>query len=120
MTPDSPIRLLLSGPLAFGPGKAELLERIQTTGSLSAAAAEMQMSYMKAWKMVRGLNERFRDPLVTLSRGGEHRGGATLTSVGHELLDLYRQAVTATEKATQPTLNRMRRMLAVDEPDSRG
>ena len=120
MTPDSPIRLLLSGPLAFGPGKAELLERIQTTGSLSAAAAEMEMSYMKAWKMVRGLNERFREPLVTLSRGGDQHGGALLTPAGQKLLDLYRQAVADAEKATAPALTRMRRMLAADEPDSRG
>ncbi|BCU77606.1 hypothetical protein [Luteolibacter sp. LG18] len=120
MTPDSPIRLLLSGPLAFGPGKAELLERIQSTGSLNAAAAEMEMSYMKAWKMIRGLNSRFREPIVTLSRGGEQRGGACLTPLGLEVLDLYLQAVAAAEEATRPTLERMREFLAPDEPDSRG
>ena len=119
MTPDSPIRLLLSGPLAFGPGKAELLERIRETGSLNAAAAEMEMSYMKAWKMVRGLNTRFREPLVILSRGGDQRGGAVLSPLGHELLELYAHAVAAAEEATRPTLERMREFLAPDEPDSR-
>jgi molybdate transport system regulatory protein len=118
MPEESPIRLLLSGLLAFGPGKAELLERIRSTGSLSAAAGEMGMSYMKAWKMVRGLNERFREPLVALSRGGDQRGGASLTPEGERLLALYREAVTAAEQATASVLASMRELLNPDELDS--
>jgi len=118
MTPDSPIRLLLSGPLAFGPGKAELLERIRATGSLSAAAGEMGMSYMKAWKIVRGLNERFREPVAALSRGGDQRGGASLTPAGERLLALYREAAASAEQASAPALASMRELLADDEPDS--
>ena len=52
MNPQSPVRLLLSAPLSFGPGKAELLEKIDELGSLQGAAAAMEMSYMKAWKFV--------------------------------------------------------------------
>ncbi|HEY8990941.1 MAG TPA: hypothetical protein VIM46_03115 [Luteolibacter sp.] len=118
MPEESPIRLLLSGPLAFGPGKAELLERIRSTGSLNAAAGEMEMSYMKAWKIVRGLNERFREPVVALSRGGDQRGGASLTPTGEQLLALYREAVAAAEAASRPALDSMRDLLAQDEPDS--
>jgi molybdate transport system regulatory protein len=118
MSEESPIRLLLSGPLAFGPGKAELLERIRSTGSLSAAAGEMEMSYMKAWKIVRGLNERFREPVVALSRGGDKRGGAGLTPAGERLLALYREAVAAAEQATRPILASMREFLTGDEESS--
>lgn len=34
----------------FGPGVASLLRLVERTGSLQTAAAEMQMSYSKAWK----------------------------------------------------------------------
>jgi molybdenum-dependent DNA-binding transcriptional regulator ModE len=34
MSDDRPIRLLLSGDRFFGPGKAELLEKIDSLGSL--------------------------------------------------------------------------------------
>jgi len=118
MSDDRPIRLLLSGELSFGPGKAELLEKIDALGSLQAAAAEMEMSYMKAWKMVKGLNERFREPLVSLQRGGKEQGGAALTEIGHKVLALYREAVAAAEKASSPVLRKMRRLLAGDEKNS--
>ena len=37
----------------FGPGVASLLRLVERTGSLQTAAAEMQMSYSKAWKIIR-------------------------------------------------------------------
>jgi molybdate transport system regulatory protein len=78
----------------------------------------MEMSYMKAWKMAKGLNERFRKPLVSLQRGGKEQGGAALTETGHEVLALYREAVKVAEKASKPVLRRMRKLLASDETNS--
>jgi hypothetical protein len=49
---------------AFGPGKAQLLEQIQQTGSLREAAVRLQMSYMKAWRLANRMNENFREPLL--------------------------------------------------------
>ena len=46
----------------MGPGKAELIERIAQTGSISAAAREMGMSYRRAWQLVESLNRTFREP----------------------------------------------------------
>ena len=42
------IRILLEDEIAFGPGKADLLEAIQRTGSISQAAKSMNMSYRRA------------------------------------------------------------------------
>ena len=53
------LRLLLGDEIALGPGKAELIERIARTGSISAAAREMGMSYTRAWKLVRTMNACF-------------------------------------------------------------
>ena len=78
----------------------------------------MEMSYMKAWKMVKGLNERFRKPLVALQRGGKEQGGAGLTDSGREVLALYRDAVAAAEKASKPALRKLRKLLASDETNS--
>lgn len=120
MPEDSPIRLLLSGDLSFGPGKAELLEKIRELGSVQEAAAAMEMSYMKAWKLVKGLNERFREPLVAMQRGGKEQGGATLTAAGEKVLALYHEAVKAAEKASAAPLKKMRALLAGDESNSSG
>ena len=41
----------------FGPGVCELLERIRETGSIQAAAARMELSYTKAWKILHRAEE---------------------------------------------------------------
>lgn len=74
----------------IGPGKAELLERIERCGSIAAAGREMGMSYKRAWQLIRTLNAMFRAPLVDSTRGGASGGGAVLTENGHRVLALYR------------------------------
>ena len=74
----------------IGPGKAELLERIERCGSIAAAGREMGMSYKRAWELVGRLNAMFREPVVASSRGGPGGGGAVLTDAGREVLALYR------------------------------
>lgn len=84
------IRLVLGRDAMLGPGKAELLQRIGETGSISAAGRQMGMSYKRAWMLVETLNAMFREPLVTSARGGPGGGGAALTAAGCRVLELYR------------------------------
>ena len=63
-------RVDLSAACAIGPGKVALLEAIATSGSLSQAARDLDMSYRRAWLLLAGLNASFRDPVVTLTKGG--------------------------------------------------
>jgi molybdate transport system regulatory protein len=84
------IRIVFGAREMIGPGKAELLERIDRCGSIAAAGREMGMSYRRAWELVGTLNAMFRDPMVESTRGGPGGGGAVLTEAGREVLDLYR------------------------------
>ncbi|MGY6634478.1 MAG: winged helix-turn-helix domain-containing protein [Alkalilacustris sp.] len=84
------IRIVFGAREMIGPGKAELLERIDRCGSIAAAGREMGMSYKRAWELVGTLNAMFRDPMVESTRGGPGGGGAVLTEAGREVLDLYR------------------------------
>ena len=68
-------RLIAKGERAFGPGKADLLERIAAEGSISKAAKSMEMSYSRAWQLVDAMNHSFRQPLVESSAGGRKGGG---------------------------------------------
>ena len=83
----------------LGPGKVELLEAIDATGSLSAAAKQMGMSYMRAWTLVQELNRDSERPMVAMSRGGTTGGTATLTPFGKKILELYRRMESAATKA---------------------
>jgi molybdate transport system regulatory protein len=52
------------GHVVFGLGRYRMLEAIQQTGSLQAAAAQMKMSYKALWLRVRASEERMGRSLV--------------------------------------------------------
>lgn len=84
------LRIVLDKQVYIGPGRADLLEAIQSTGSISAAGKTMGMSYKRAWGLVQNLNAGFGAPLVEAVRGGKDQGGARLTQAGEEVLRRYR------------------------------
>lgn len=88
------IRILFRKAIAMGPGKADLLRAIGETGSISAAARQMEMSYRRAWLLVDTMNQSFRTPLVETATGGSHGGGARITAFGKDILDRYERMET--------------------------
>ena len=96
-------RIVCGKEIAFGPGKADLLELIAETGSIGKAASRMKMSYMRAWSLIQTMNRCFKKPLVTATHGGEGGGGAELTETGRQILVLYRQLETKSSAATRAT-----------------
>ncbi len=96
---------------AFGPGKAQLLESLLETGSLNRTASTMKLSYVKALALVRAMNEHFREPLVTLSRGGKQGGGTQVTDTGRKVLATYQSMREASEAAALPAWRRLRRLV---------
>lgn len=106
------LRVVRGGEVLLGPGMAQLLSALRRTGSLRLAAAEMGMSYMHAWGLVRTMNRGFGEPLVTLERGGAAHGGARLTERGAEVLSLYREMEAAARRAAQGPWRRLRRLLS--------
>lgn len=106
------VQLMCGDEIAFGPGKADLLEAIETTGSISAAARHMGMSYRRAWLLVDAMNRCFREALVETGRGGATRGGATVTAAGQRVLKRYRGMMAAVEKAARAEGRRLAGELA--------
>lgn len=84
-------RLILDDEIAFGPGKADLLIAIQTTGSISAAGKYLGMSYRRAWLLVDAMNRCFQQPLVETATGGTQGGGTRLTPMGIDVLERYQK-----------------------------
>jgi molybdate transport system regulatory protein len=94
------LRVRVGGEIALGPGKVELLELVQQTGSITEAARLMGMSYMRAWTLIQTMNECFKEPLVLAARGGSKGGGgARLTRTGSEALGLYQKMNSISLKA---------------------
>lgn len=97
------------GPM-FGPGKRQLLAHIAETESLSVAARAMNMSYMRAWTLVKAMNREWTKPLVELRRGGHKRGGASLTPTGREVLRLYDEISSDSRRATSRLFSKLSRL----------
>ena len=75
---------------SIGPGKVELLEGIERTGSPRQAARGLKMSYRRAWLLLDQLNHSFAMPVTIATVGGSGGGGAALTPLGTALIRAYR------------------------------
>ena len=111
LTIDVDLRVHLGDQIAIGPGKAELLESIRRTGSISAAGREMGMSYKHAWLLVDSMNGCFKSALVEAVKGGKAGGGASLTSLGQEVLECYRRMQALATDAIRPEVDKFKRRI---------
>lgn len=93
------LRIDLSAVDGVGPGKIALLERIAETGSISAAGRAMNMSYLRAWRLVDELNRLFKERVAVTAHGGKAGGGAVLTPFGKRLVRRYRDMEAAAHSA---------------------
>jgi molybdate transport system regulatory protein len=110
--PVTRLRLrLYFGDVLLGPGRADLLQGIAETGSISAAGRVMGMSYRRAWTLVETMNAAFAAPLVESTRGGAKGGGARLTEAGQRVLTHYRRIEAASLAAGAADIAAIRALL---------
>lgn len=96
----------------IGPGKVELLERIDETGSISAAGRAMGMSYRRAWLLVDAMNRTFNAPVVATRFGGVSTGRAALTPLGRDVVSLYREIGEVARRAAESRITRLEYLIA--------
>ena len=107
----SHLRVTLGDQFYVGPGRADLLELIGETGSISEAAKRMGMSYKRAWSLIEEMNVDFGTPLVHTTKGGKSYGGAGLTPTGKKILTLYRRIEDKAGDAIRSELKALRKLL---------
>jgi molybdate transport system regulatory protein len=93
------LRVTRGDDIAVGPGKIDLLEAIDRTGSITAAAKALGMSYRRAWLLVDTMNRCFKSPVVAAESGGRRGGGTALTPVGADVVRRYRRIESAAARA---------------------
>ncbi|MEQ4921875.1 winged helix-turn-helix domain-containing protein [Proteus hauseri] len=82
-------RIYIGENISVGPGKIDLLKKINVTSSIAAAARELELPYKRAWLLIDSLNQGFGQPVVATSSGGKKGGGSVLTPLGIQLIELY-------------------------------
>ena len=106
------LRVTTGDVIAIGPGKITLLEAIADTGSITAAAKSLDMSYRRAWLLLDELNRSLKKPAIDSAQGGQAGGGSVVTPAGHELIELYRRVETTAAATCQEDLRRLVKLLA--------
>ena len=105
------LRIVVGDDIAIGPGKVDLLEAIGATGSITAAAKALGMSYRRAWLLVDTMNRCFAAPVVIAGAGGASGGGARLTPIGAEVVRRYRAMEARTAKSGAADLDALVELL---------
>jgi len=105
------LRVTREDTVAIGPGKVALLEAISESGSISAAARQLGMSYRRAWLLVDELNSALVSPAVSTAAGGARGGGTALTPVGMEVVQRYRAIENTARLAAAKEVAALTRLL---------
>jgi molybdate transport system regulatory protein len=108
--PKAAIKIEFANDLKLGRGKVRLLELVGETGSISAAARKMNMSYRRAWLLMDELNHMFGRDVIETAAGGSGGGGAHVTDFGQRVIDVFRALESETDHLVQS------RMIALMKP----
>ena len=95
LTPDhltAELSLRRPGAGRAGAERIALLRAVRDTGSISAAARLLGLSYKGAWDAVRVLNNLFPAPLVVPTAGGRDGGASRVTPAGEAVLAAFGRA----------------------------
>ena len=110
--------LKLAPGTRIGLGKIQLLEAIESAGSISAAARTLKMTYRRAWELLDHMNKAFCSPVVTGHAG--NAGGSKLTDLGRDVVSRYRLIEAETRALAAPHLAALEAAKAAEEPASDG
>jgi molybdate transport system regulatory protein len=91
MQPKSNLWIEKDGEVVLSRWRVNLLRAIDETGSISAAAEKMKVSYHRAWEKLHEMETRLGVSLVETQTGGEHGGGARLTATAHDYVARFEQ-----------------------------
>jgi len=94
------------GRVALSRWRVQLLEAIETTGSISAAAEKIGVQYRLAWERLEEMEEGLGVRLVERHVGGAGGGGAVITPIGRNLIARFNAFATAVEAAVDAEFQR--------------
>ena len=90
LTPHANLWLEQADRVVLSSWRVRLLDAIEETGSISAAAERMQVQYRCAWEKLEEMEAGLGVRLVERQVGGVHGGGARLTAIGRDYVARFK------------------------------
>ncbi len=84
MEPKFNLWIEQAGVVVLSAWRVQLLEAIEATGSISAAAEQLKVPYRRAWEKLQEMEQGLGLKLVETAVGGVGGGGAHLTVEGRQ------------------------------------
>ena len=103
-------RIYIGDGIALGPGKIDLLRAVGETRSIAAAARSLGVPYKRAWLLIDSLNVGFGRAVVETATGGKGGGGASLTTLGRQLVTAYDALEKRVNTEAAPELEALRQL----------
>ena len=101
MNPRLNLWLENEGEVVFSIWRMKLLQAVADTGSISRAAAVMDVHYRTAWQKINEMETRLGQQLIVTQIGGKRGGGAQLTPLAEELITAFAQFNQVVEQEMQ-------------------
>jgi molybdate transport system regulatory protein len=101
MQPKANFWIEKNGEVVLSSWRVELLEAVAETGSISAAAAKMEVSYRRAWEKIHECEERLGQRLVETQTGGSGGGGSQLTAAAEDYIRRFHDFTTGLNSAVR-------------------
>ncbi len=114
MQPKFNVWLEADGNVVLSPWRVQLLEAIAATGSISAAAKQLDVPYRRAWEKVQEIERGLGAPILVTAVGGAGGGGAQLTPVAQQAIAQFRAFTAGLEQEIQARYATV--FLPVDRP----
>lgn len=86
---------------AFGKGPHDLLKQVEKFNSLHQAANQMNMSYSKAWRLIKMIEKNLGFSLLDRKVGGPSGGGSRITLRGKQFMKQYDRLQKEAEEALE-------------------
>ncbi|HMK08620.1 MAG TPA: LysR family transcriptional regulator [Anaerolineales bacterium] len=106
MRPRFNLWVEIDGDVALSAWRVGLLEAIQASGSIRAAAGQLHLPYRRAWEKVHEMEARLGRRLLETEVGGEGGGGAHLTEAAQEYVARFHLFESGLEQEIQERYRR--------------
>ncbi len=98
--------LIKNNKKVFGEGPLMLLKKVEELGSLRQAAIDMGMSYSKAWKIMKQIEDELQMQLLERTIGGKTGGGSTITIEAKKFIQQYEAFMASINEIIEEEMNR--------------